>query len=52
LAVASSLWLEMVRPPTHWTAPGGVVEILPGRLQFTDPEATSSPKRFYRAVAP
>jgi hypothetical protein len=39
-------------PLTSWTALGGVVEISPGQFQFTDPQATNSPQRFYRAFAP
>jgi hypothetical protein len=42
----------MSLPMTDWTALGGVVEISPGQFQFTDPQATNSPKRFYRAFAP
>jgi len=29
-----------------------VVEIAPGRFQFTDPQATNNLLRFYRAAAP
>jgi hypothetical protein len=32
---------------TNWTALGGVVEVAPGQFQFTDPQATNSPQRFY-----
>ena len=39
-------------PLTSWTALGGVVEISPGQFQFTDPQVTNSPQRFYRAYAP
>lgn len=39
-------------PLSQWTALGGVVEISPGQFQFTDPQATNSPQRFYRAYAP
>jgi hypothetical protein len=37
---------------SQWTALGGVMEISPGQFQFTDPQATNSPQRFYRAYAP
>jgi hypothetical protein len=33
---------------SNWTALGGVAEISPGQFQFTDPQATSSTRRFYR----
>jgi len=36
---------------TNWTALGGVTEISPGQFQFTDPQATNSPQRFYRVQA-
>jgi hypothetical protein len=39
-------------PITNWTALGGVMEITPGQFQFTDPQATNGPKRFYRAFSP
>jgi hypothetical protein len=39
-------------PLADWPALGGVVEIAPGRFQFTDPQATNNPNRFYRAYAP
>jgi hypothetical protein len=43
---------NLALPMTNWTALGGVVEISPGQFQFTDPQATNSPRRFYRAFAP
>jgi Galactose oxidase, central domain len=39
-------------PLTNWTSLGGVAEISPGQFQFTDPEATNSPQRFYLIRAP
>jgi len=38
-------------PLSNWTALGGVTEISPGQFQFTDPQATNSPQRFYRVRA-
>jgi large repetitive protein len=35
-------------PLTNWTALGGVAEVAPGQFQFTDPQATNTPSRFYR----
>jgi hypothetical protein len=35
----------------NWTALGGISEISPGQFQFTDPQATNSPQRFYRVRA-
>jgi hypothetical protein len=37
---------------TNWTALGGVTEISPGQFQFTDPQATNNPRRFYNVRAP
>jgi alpha-tubulin suppressor-like RCC1 family protein len=39
-------------PLSNWTSLGAVTEILPGQFQFTDPEATNSPRRFYRVRSP
>lgn len=33
------------------TSLGSVTEIAPGQFQFTDPQATNSPQRFYRVRA-
>jgi hypothetical protein len=30
----------------------GTEEVSPGQFQFTDPQATSSPRRFYRVRSP
>ena len=43
---------NLALPLANWTALGGVVEISPGQFQFTDPQATNSPQRFYRAYSP
>jgi hypothetical protein len=43
---------NLALPLSQWTALGGVVEISPGQFQFTDPQATNSGRRFYRAYAP
>jgi hypothetical protein len=37
---------------TNWTVLGGVAEISPGQFQFTDPQATNGPQRFYRVRSP
>jgi len=39
-------------PLSNWTALGGVTELSPGWFQFTDPQATNSPQRFYRVRSP
>ena len=39
-------------PQTNWTPLGGVAENSPGQFQFTDPEATNTPQRFYRFRSP
>lgn len=38
-------------PFSNWTALGGATEISPGQFQFTDPQATNCPQRFYRVRA-
>jgi hypothetical protein len=43
---------NLALPLTNWTALSGVVEVSPGQFQFTDPQATNSGQRFYRAYAP
>jgi hypothetical protein len=37
---------------TAWTLLSGVTEIAPGQFQFTDPQATNRPQRFYRLRSP
>lgn len=39
-------------PLTNWASLGGVTEVLPGQFQFTDPQATNGPRRFYRVRSP
>jgi WD40 repeat protein len=39
-------------PISNWTMLGVVLELPPGQFQFTDPEATNSPRRFYRVRSP
>jgi hypothetical protein len=43
---------NMSLPLSNWTVLGGVTEILPGWFQFADPQATNTPKRFYRIRSP
>jgi hypothetical protein len=37
---------------TGWTVLGGVTEAPPGHFQFSDPQATNGPHRFYRVRSP
>jgi hypothetical protein len=39
-------------PLSNWTPLGAVTEVAPGQLQFSDPEATNTPRRFYRIRSP
>ena len=39
-------------PFTNWTRLGSVAEVLPGRFQFTDPQATNDSRRSYRVRSP
>jgi hypothetical protein len=39
-------------PLSNWTVLGGVTEVASGQFQFTDQEATNSPRRFYRVRSP
>ena len=39
-------------PLSEWTSLGNVPEISPGQFQFTDPQATGHPQRFYRVRSP
>ncbi len=43
---------DLSLPTTNWTVLGGVVEVSPGRFQFTDPQATNNPQRFYLIRSP
>lgn len=36
----------------NWTLLGAPVELAPGKFQFTDPQATNHPRRFYRVCSP
>jgi hypothetical protein len=35
-------------PSTSWQVLGAATEVSPGGFQFTDPQAASNPRRFYR----
>jgi hypothetical protein len=37
---------------SNWTVLGQAIEISPGKFQFTDPQTTNNPKRFYRVSSP
>ena len=39
-------------PLNTWTPLSGMTEVSPGQFQFTDPQATNSPQRFYRVRSP
>jgi hypothetical protein len=39
-------------PLTNWTQLGAVAEVSPGQFQFTDPQTTNTPQRFYRVRSP
>jgi hypothetical protein len=35
-----------------WSEKGDGAELSPGQFEFTDPQATNSPQRFYRVRSP
>jgi hypothetical protein len=37
---------------SNWTVLGQALEVAPGQFQFTDPQTTKDPKRFYRVSSP
>jgi hypothetical protein len=39
-------------PLSNWMTLGGVTETSPGHFQFTDPQATNEPRRYYRVRWP
>ena len=39
-------------PLSSWTVLGCAAEVAPGQFQFTDSQATNSPRRFYRVRSP
>ena len=39
-------------PLSNWTVLGSATEVSPGQFQFTDPQATNTPQRFYRVRSP
>ena len=47
LAATNAAW-----PGSNWSTLGNMTEIYPGHYQFSDPDATNTPRRFYRVVAP
>jgi hypothetical protein len=38
---------NLTLPLINWTTLGAAVEITPGQFQFTDPQATNNPQRYY-----
>jgi hypothetical protein len=43
---------NLLLPLTNWTVLGIVTDSPPGQFQFTDPQATNRPMRFYRICSP
>ena len=43
---------NLLLPLTSWTVLGTVTDTSPGQFQFTDPQATNRPMRFYRVRSP
>ena len=43
---------NLALPLNTWSNLGPVVESPAGQFQFTDPQATNSPQRFYRVTSP
>jgi len=39
-------------PVSNWTSLTGLTEVSPGHFEFADPQATNSPRRFYRVQSP
>jgi hypothetical protein len=39
-------------PLSNWTVMGQALELAPGQFQFTDPQTTNAPQRFYRVSSP
>ena len=39
-------------PSSNWTVLGQALELAPGQFQFTDPQTTNTPQRFYRVSSP
>jgi hypothetical protein len=43
---------NLSQPLTNWTTLGGITEVSPGQFQFTDPQTTNYPQRFYQIQSP
>jgi N-acetylneuraminic acid mutarotase len=43
---------NLITPPANWISLTAIVETSPGHFQFTDPQATNTPRRFYRVRSP
>ena len=43
---------NLTLPLSNWTMLGAATEVSPGQFQFTDPQATNTPQRFYRVRSP
>ncbi|MDB6109954.1 MAG: hypothetical protein JWR69_1704, partial [Pedosphaera sp.] len=43
---------NVTTPFSNWSWLGGVPELSPGQYQFTDPQPTGAPARFYRVSSP
>ena len=43
---------NLLLPLSNWTVLGAVTDSPPGQFQFSDPQATNRPLRFYRVRSP
>jgi hypothetical protein len=43
---------NLSQPLGDWTSLTGLTELSPGQFEFTDPDATNNPQRFYRVRSP
>jgi hypothetical protein len=43
---------NLALPLASWTVLGAVTEVTPGKFQFSDPQATNNPQRYYRVKSP
>jgi len=50
----SRVWAstDLSPPSSNWTVLGQAFEVAPGEFQFTDPQTTNNPQRFYRVSSP
>jgi hypothetical protein len=43
---------NLSQPSSNWTVLGQALELATGQFQFTDPQTTNAPQRFYRVSSP